>query len=106
MPELHRPETKDDPPVAGGEYTYKTALWYPTLAMNMEVKKVLPEEGEHWLFVRSSAKQIYNGRFDVEIIVLDRAGDLVALSHHVAMIVNFEKNVAKRATAGAIKNKI
>ncbi|KAM0259369.1 hypothetical protein ACHAQJ_003401 [Trichoderma viride] len=106
MPELHRPPTKDDPPVGGGEFTYKTAFWYPTLAMNLDVKKRLPDEGEKWLFVRSTAKQIYNGRFDIEIIVLDRAGDLVALSHHVAMMVNFEKNLAKRAAPAGIKNKI
>ncbi|KAL6699504.1 thioesterase-like superfamily domain-containing protein [Trichoderma pleuroticola] len=106
IPELHRPRSKDDPPVAGGEFTRKTALWYPTLAMNLEVKKALPAEGERWLFVRTSAKQIYNGRFDVEIIVFDRTGDLVALSHHVAMLVNAEKNTAKRATLAGITYKM
>ncbi|KAL7914222.1 thioesterase-like superfamily domain-containing protein [Trichoderma velutinum] len=106
IPELHRPRTKDDPPAAGGEFTRKTALWYPTLAMNLEVKKALPAEGERWLLVRTSAKQIYNGRFDVEVIVLDRAGDLVALSHHVAMVVNSEKNTAKRAPLAGITYKM
>lgn len=106
IPELQRPRTMDDPPVAGGEFTRKTALWYPTLAMNLEVKKALPEEGERWLFVRTSAKQIYNGRFDVEVIVFDRTGDLVALSHHVAMVVNSEKNTAKRDGLAGITYKM
>ncbi|KAL7941178.1 thioesterase-like superfamily domain-containing protein [Trichoderma barbatum] len=104
--ELHRPRSNDDPPAADGELTRKTALWYPTLAMNLEVKKALPEEGVRWLLLRTSAKQVYNGRFDVEIIVLDTAGDLVALSHHVAMVVNFAKNTSKRAPLAGITYKM
>ncbi|KAL7954982.1 thioesterase-like superfamily domain-containing protein [Trichoderma compactum] len=106
IPELRRSRSKDDPPVAGGEFTRKSALWYPTLAMNLEVKKALPAEGERWLLVRTSVKQIYNGRFDVEVIVLDRAGDLVALSHQVAMVVNSAKNIAKRAPLAGITYKM
>ena len=104
--EMHRPRTKDDPPAAGGALTRKTGLWYPTLAMNLDVKKALPEAGEPWLFVRTSSKQVLNGRFDVEVIVLDRAGDLVALSHHVAMIVSSEKNTANREALAGIKYKM
>ncbi|RFU81071.1 thioesterase family [Trichoderma arundinaceum] len=106
IPEMHRPRTKEDPPAAGGEFTRNTSLWYPTLAMNLEVKKALPEEGEQWLMLRSSSKQIHNGRYDVEIIVFDRAGDLVALSHHVAMVVNSEKNTANRAALAGITFKM
>ncbi|KAL7931592.1 thioesterase-like superfamily domain-containing protein [Trichoderma chlorosporum] len=106
IPELHRPRSMDDPPVSGGEFTRKTALWYPTLAMNLEVKKALPEKGEQWLFLRTSSKQVYNGRFDIEVIVFDMAGDLVALSHHVAMIVNSEKNTAKRDKLAGIQYKM
>lgn len=95
--ELQRPRTADEPPSAGGKFTQKAAFWYPTLVMNLDVKKRLPEDGEKWLFLRSYAKQILNGRSDIEIIVCDGAGDIVALSHHVAMIVNFEKNTANRA---------
>ncbi|KAL7918560.1 thioesterase-like superfamily domain-containing protein [Trichoderma austrokoningii] len=96
MVEMQRPRTADEPPAAGGELTQKVAFWYPTLVMNLDVKKRLPEDGEQWLFLRSYAKQISNGRSDMEIIVCDRAGDVVALSHHVALVVNFEKNTANR----------
>lgn len=106
IPELHRPRTKDAPAAAGGEFTRQSSFWYPTLAMNLEVKKALPKEGEQWLFVRSSSKQIYNGRFDVEIIVYDASGDLVALSHHVCMVVNGQKNTANRAPLAGITLKL
>ncbi|OTA00716.1 hypothetical protein A9Z42_0009860 [Trichoderma parareesei] len=104
--EMHRPRTEDDPPAAGGALTRKTGLWYPTLAMNLEVKKAFPEGGEQWLFVRTSSKQVLNGRFDVEVIVLDMAGDLVALSHHVAMIVSSDRNTANREALAGIKYKM
>lgn len=72
--------------------------WYPTLLLNVDVKKALPEEGVDWLFLRARAKQIKNGRFDLEVIVLDESGDVVALSHHVCMILSTERNMAKRRT--------
>lgn len=101
--EVQRPRTENEPPAAGGEFTHKVSFWYPTLVMNLDVKKALPKEGEKWLLIRCYAKQILNGRSDVEIVIYDRAGDIVALSHHVAMIVNFEKNIANRAV---IKSKV
>lgn len=100
--EAQRPR-ENEPPAAGGEFTHKVAFWYPTLVMHLDVKKALPKEGEKWLFIRCYAKQILNGRTDIEIIIFDRAGDIVALSHHVAMIVNFERNVANRVV---VKSKV
>lgn len=75
--------------------------WYPTLLLNLDVKKALPEEGVDWLFVRTRAKQMKNGRYDLEIIIQDETGDLVALSHHVCFILPASRNLAKRSTAGS-----
>ena len=75
-------------------------FWYPTLLLNLDVKKVLPPEGIEWLFLRVRAKQIQNGRLDLEVVILDEEGDLVALSNHVALIVNSERNMAKRKSEG------
>lgn len=71
-------------------------FWYPTLLLNLDVKKALPDEGVKWLFVRNRAKQIRNGRFDLEVVIMDEAGDVVALSHHVCMILSSERNLAQR----------
>jgi len=71
-------------------------FWYPTLLLNLDMKKALPEEGVRWLFVRLQSKQIKNGRFDLEIVVLDERGDLVALSHHACLAVSSARNVAAR----------
>jgi acyl-coenzyme A thioesterase PaaI-like protein len=55
--------------------------WYPTLLLNLDMKKALPEEGVEWLFARVRAKRIKNGRFDLEVIILDETGDVVALRY-------------------------
>lgn len=71
-------------------------FWYPTLLLNLDVKKALPDEGVEWLFVRIQAKKIANGRMDLEFLVLDEEGDLVAVSNHVALVVGAERNLAAR----------
>jgi hypothetical protein len=75
-------------------------FWYPTLLINLDVKKALPEEGVEWLFVRAQALQIKNGRMDYNIVVLDQQGEVVALSNHVNYIVDVSRNTAKRRTGG------
>lgn len=72
----------------------RATLWFPTVVMNLEMKKALPPEGVEWLAVRVSSKQIRDGRFDLEVLVRDEAGELVALSQHVAMILGMERNTA------------
>ncbi|KAI9704294.1 MAG: hypothetical protein M1836_007155 [Candelina mexicana] len=80
---------------------YKTSNWYPTVVLNLDIKKALPEEGAKWLFVRAQAKQIWNGRMDLEIIIMDEGGDIVALSHHVTLILGVDRNMAERRKESA-----
>ncbi|MCJ1416632.1 hypothetical protein MMC32_002970 [Xylographa parallela] len=75
----------------------KGHLWYPTVLLNLEIKKVLPPAGVEWLFVRVRAKQIKNGRMDLEVVIMDEVGGLVALSQHVCLVVGADRNLAKRS---------
>ncbi|KAI9718345.1 MAG: hypothetical protein M1828_006747 [Chrysothrix sp. TS-e1954] len=70
--------------------------WYPTLLLNLDIKKSLPADGVDWLFVRVRAKTIKNGRYDLEVIVLDENNDLVCISNHVVMALKASRNLAKR----------
>ena len=82
-------------------------FWYPTLLLNLDVKRRLPDEGVEWLFVRTRAKVVKNGRYDLEVIVMDEAGDVVALSHHVCMILSAGRNLAGRGEKkGGVSSKI
>ncbi|KAF2842848.1 hypothetical protein M501DRAFT_1005574 [Patellaria atrata CBS 101060] len=77
--------------------TKAETFWYPTLLMNLDVKKSLPAEGVDYLFVRVSAKHIKNGRYDLEVIIMDEDNELVALSHHVCLAVSASRNLAQRS---------
>lgn len=88
---------------AGNKSEDQSWLWYPTLVLNLDIKKVLPPEGVEWLHVRVHLKQIKNGRYDYEVIVYDDTGDMVALSHHVAMVLDGRRNTGAR---GAGESKI
>lgn len=77
----------------------KATMWYPTLLLNLDIKKALPAEGTKFLFVRLQSKMIKNGRYDLEIIIKDIEGDLVALSHHAVLAVGAERNTAARRTS-------
>ncbi|KAF1924368.1 uncharacterized protein M421DRAFT_424816 [Didymella exigua CBS 183.55] len=79
----------------------KEAFWYPTLLLNLDIKKLLPAEGVKWLRVRAELKQIKNGRLDLGIWVHDAAGELVALSNHVGFVVSASRNLAARSKPDA-----
>ncbi|KAF2474563.1 uncharacterized protein BDR25DRAFT_279917 [Lindgomyces ingoldianus] len=71
-------------------------FWYPTLLLNLDIKKVLPPEGVKWLALRVQLKKIKNGRMDLEVHIHDAEGDLVCLSHHVGFVVDAARNLAER----------
>ncbi|KAF2441039.1 hypothetical protein P171DRAFT_456952 [Karstenula rhodostoma CBS 690.94] len=72
-------------------------FWYPTLLLNLDVKKSLPPEGVKWLAIRVQTKKVMNGRMDLEVHVHDEQGDLVATSHHVAFVLDVARNTAARS---------
>jgi acyl-coenzyme A thioesterase PaaI-like protein len=80
----------------------RAKYWYPTLALNLDVKKLLPEEGVEWLFVRVKAKVIRNGRFDFDIEVWDTQGELVATSQHASLVMDASRNTT-RSSGGTQK---
>jgi hypothetical protein len=71
-------------------------FWYPTLSLNLDIKKCLPEHGVEWLFSRIITKQIKNGRLDIDIVISDEDGEIVALSHHICLALDTTRNLAQR----------
>jgi len=90
---LYHDENPYDLAKSGPKSANPTArFWYPTLVLNLDIKKALPEEGVEWLFARASAKQVKNGRFDLEVVICDAGGELVALSHHCCLMLGADRN--------------
>lgn len=70
---------------------WRADMWYPTLTMDVELKgKGLPEEGVEWVFVRSRARGIMDGRMGLEVWVFDQGLGVVAVSHHVCFVVELK----------------
>ena len=84
----------------------KAKYWYPTMTLNLDVKKLLPEEGVEWLFTRTKAKSIKNGRFDLDIEVWDAEGELVAISSHSSLVVDTSRNVTRGGKKQANESKL
>ena len=77
--------------------------WYPTLALNLDVKKLLPEEGVDLLFVRVQAKVVKNGRFDLDVSVWDEEGEMVAQSNHASLVLDASRNMTRNGNGGGKK---
>ncbi|KAH7026717.1 thioesterase-like superfamily-domain-containing protein [Microdochium trichocladiopsis] len=69
--------------------------WYPTVLLNLDIKRRIPD-GTEWLYVRATTVEVHNGRFDIQVVVLDQAGSLIALSNHVTLVLGAERNLAAR----------
>ncbi|KYK61085.1 hypothetical protein DCS_02226 [Drechmeria coniospora] len=105
LPETYR-QPMSTRPVPNGMLECNKAFWYPTITMNLDVKRKLPTKGVEWLRLRITSKTIQNGRFDAEVLIFDGDDRLVATSYHVAMIVGAERNYAGRRSAPGLKPKV
>ena len=76
-------------------------FWYPTLVMNLDIKKLLPKEGVEWLFIRTEARKIDQGRLDLQVSVLDQGGDLVAVASHINLVLSASRNLGNKKGKGA-----
>ncbi|KAL6925371.1 hypothetical protein FSST1_002645 [Fusarium sambucinum] len=74
-------------------FSKNDSFWYPTLVMNLDIKKVLPQDGVEWLFIRTEARKIEQGRLDLQVTILDQEGDLVALASHINLILSASRNL-------------
>ncbi|EXJ79125.1 hypothetical protein A1O3_08626 [Capronia epimyces CBS 606.96] len=81
----------------------RAKYWYPTLVLNLDVKKLLPPEGVEWLFVRVKAKAIRNGRFDLDVEVWDVQKELVATSSHSSLVVDASRNTTRKGKTKTAK---
>jgi len=73
-------------------YEESRGNYYPTLALTLDIKRPPPERGWPWLFQRIECGTIMNGRMDIDVTIMDEAGEIVAISRHVAIVVGRERN--------------
>ncbi|KAL3435514.1 thioesterase-like superfamily-domain-containing protein [Aspergillus tetrazonus] len=66
-----------------------------TLCLSVEFKK-RPGPSTKWVLVRSNSHRVVDGRYDVNVQILNEEGEILALSNHVVYISDLRKN-SKRA---------
>lgn len=74
----------------------KAKFWYPTVTLNIDMKKHLPAEGVEWLYSRIVTKVVRDGRTDLDVMVLDQDGEVIALSTQIGLVVSASRNVGSR----------
>ncbi|KAF3481778.1 uncharacterized protein GIQ15_04537 [Arthroderma uncinatum] len=93
-------EKKEKEEEKDGKISPKGKFWYPTILLNLDIKKKLPAEGVEWMYSRVQTKRLQNGRMDLDVIIMDEKGELVALSNHVALVIGAERNLSARKGNG------
>ena len=79
-----------------GQENKPAKYWYPTVSLNIDMKKRLPAQGPEWLYSRVQTKVVRDGRTDMDVVILDEEGDVVALSTQVGLVVSSSRNIGKR----------
>ncbi|KAL4821563.1 thioesterase-like superfamily-domain-containing protein [Aspergillus spinulosporus] len=62
-----------------------------TLCLSVEFKK-RPDPSTKWVLVRSNSHRVVDGRYDVNVQILDEGGEILALSNHVVYISDLRKS--------------
>lgn len=72
-------------------------FWYPTVSLNIDFKKQLPDEGVEWLYMRLHIKSLQDGRTDLNVEILDVAGEVIALSNQIGLVMGSGRNSGEQA---------
>lgn len=73
-------------PPATHEQGFYTRNALSTLCLSVEFKEN-PRPDTQWVMTRSNSIKVSNGRYDVNLQILDEFGRILALSHHVVYIL-------------------
>jgi hypothetical protein len=84
----------------------KQLHWYPTLSLTLDIKAVPPPQGWEWLYVRIECGTIRGGRMDIDVVICDESSQIVAISRHVAVVVDAARNRVKTKSAVAAAAKL
>ncbi|KAJ5728663.1 uncharacterized protein N7483_003171 [Penicillium malachiteum] len=74
----------------------KAKSWYPTVTLSLDLKKRLPPGGVEWLYSRIDTKVVSNGRTDLNVTILDKDGEVVAMGSQVGLVVSASRNFGNR----------
>lgn len=71
-------------------------VWFPTLGLALDFKKPVMDDVE-WLYSHITVKSLRNGRMDVQVVLLDQKGEVVAVSTQASLVMSAERNAGTKA---------
>ncbi|KAJ5380353.1 uncharacterized protein N7496_002781 [Penicillium cataractarum] len=77
-------------------------FWFPTVTMNVDLKTRLPPQGVEWLHSRVVTRMLRGSRADLDVMILDQKGELIATSSQVALVVDGSRNIRGRQDSGRL----
>ncbi|KAL7948352.1 thioesterase-like superfamily domain-containing protein [Trichoderma barbatum] len=69
----------------------ETGYLFLTLQMAFETRKIPPESGWKWLYLRTEMTVCQNRRYGMDVTIFDESGDVVVMSRHVILLVPVTK---------------
>lgn len=67
-------------------------VWIATAVLDLENKRPLPAEGIRWLNMRTTTTSIVNGVCDLQTVIRNKDGEILAVSHQVSLILTMDRN--------------
>ncbi|KAI9374461.1 thioesterase-like superfamily-domain-containing protein [Aspergillus egyptiacus] len=99
---LHRLAAMEVSSQAPATSSGEAQFWYPTVTMNIDLKTRLPPQGVEWLYSRVVTRMLRGSRADLDVLILDQSGNLIATSTHVGLVVDAARNTKGRLDTGKL----
>lgn len=80
---------------ANSELATPVPVWFPTLSLNVDFTKQLPKKGVPWLHSRVTVKSVRNGRVNIEVVLGDMSGEIVAIATQSGLVISSQRNKSK-----------
>ena len=86
-------EVRREDTAAGRNTNESTPFWFPTLALQADYRKELPEEGVEWLYSQVVLRTLEKGRTIIDVTMMDEAGDSVAVAVQTGLVMAGARNL-------------
>jgi hypothetical protein len=73
----------------------KASIWNSTVSLDIEFKRRLPKEGLRWIFTRTAAKMLHDGRMDVDITICDEDMELVVVARQLILVLEAQRKFGR-----------
>lgn len=71
----------------------QSSTFHSTVVLDMEFKRRLPKEGLRFIFTRTAARTLQDGRLDLDVTICDENMELVCKSHQLILVLEAQRKL-------------